>query len=317
MISTLTITQLMKGARSPFLFSIGVALAASLLSSCTSNKTVVRADDYDAETIVDYMNEESPEITSPIKPARKPSDSISKKHFPSTPIGGEWIIVGVGDEQIHQDSDMPYVIFSDSEEKFYASNGCNIINGDYKYTPGDNAESGVITFDHVLSTMAYCPDITYQQAISVVLNEGVTVKCQIRQQGRESYMELRSNSGDLLLTLRRHNLEVINGQWKVAQIGDKKYDGDQMNVFFDIPELRIHGNTGCNFFNGIIEIDPNEASAISFTSMGVTMKMCENADVERSMLVALEETTGYSLTDNSTLELKDASGATVMLLKRE
>lgn len=317
MINTHSITQILKGARRPFLFSVGIALAASLLSSCHSNKTVVRADDYDAETIVDYMNEESPKITTPIKPARKPNDSISKKHFHSTPIGGEWIIVKVRNLEIHQDSDMPYVIFSDSEEKFYASNGCNIINGDYTYTPGANDESGTITFDHVLSTMAYCPDITYQQNISVVLNEGVTVKSQITQKGRESYMELRSNSGDLLLTLRRHNLEVVNGQWRVAKIGDRTIDGDQMNVFFDIPELRIHGNTGCNFFNGVIEIDPNESSAIAFTSMGVTMKMCENADDERAMLVALEETTNYSLVDTNTMELKNGSGATVMTLKRE
>lgn len=281
------------------------------LASCGSHKTVVRADDYDAETIVDLMNEESPTLKS--QPTnRKPHDNSQKRPSGNTPVSGEWTIIKAGGKEIHLDDNMPYLIFSDSDGRFYASNGCNYLNGDYTYNKAD----GEITFSNVVSTMAFCPDIDFETSISVVLNEGVSVRSVIKGEGRETYMTLMSNSGDNLMTLRRHNLEVANGQWDVVSIDGENIDADGLNIFLDIPELRIHGNTSCNFFNGGIEIDPESPSAISFTRMGVTKRMCENSELERKMLVALEETSSYSLHDRDILEFKDIAGKTVMKLRR-
>lgn len=292
--------------------TILLAVFLTALASCGLNKTVVRADDYDAETIVDLMNEESPAMTT--QPSNHhPQESLTKKHVRPTPISGDWTIVKTGDTEISLDDGMPYLIFSDSEGRFYAFNGCNYINGDYTY---DQA-NGKITFANVVSTMADCPDIDFPSSISVVLNEGVSVKTSLTEKGRESYMELMSNSGDALMTLRRHNLEVANGQWRIESIDGKKIDAEGLNVFLDIPAMKIHGNTGCNFFNGEIEIDPSEPSSIAFTRMGVTMKMCVNAELERTMLVALEETTSYSLKGSDSLEFKNSSGKTILKLVRE
>lgn len=290
------------------LLSTGLFLS---MASCGGGKTVVRADDYDSETIVDLMNEESPELKQQ-PTGRKPMESAVKKHPRPTPISGEWTIINAGGQNIHLDEGMPYLIFSDAEGRFYASNGCNYLNGDYTYSP----EDGEICFSNVVSTMADCPDIDFETSISVVLNEGVCVKSKITEEGRETYMSLMSNSGDKLLTLRRHNLEVANGQWDVVSIDGSNIDSDGLNIFLDIPELKIHGNTGCNFFNGSIQIDPEEPSAIAFTQMGVTMRMCENSELERKMLVALEQTTSYSIKDQDILVLKDISGKEVMKLRR-
>lgn len=281
-------------------------------TSCWHNKTVVRADDYDSETIVDLMNEESPKLTK--QPSTHyPKENLPRRHVRATPISGEWTIVKAGGMDISLDDGMPYVIFSDSEGRFYAFNGCNYINGDYTY----DKTNGKIMFGNVVSTMADCPDLEFPNSISVVFNEGVSVKSTITEKGRESYMTIMSNSGDVLMTLRRHNLEVANGQWRIESIDGKKIDSDGLNVFLDIPAMKIHGNTGCNFFNGEIEIDPSEPSSISFTRMGVTMKMCENTELERTMLVALEETTSYTLKDPDTLEFKNQSGKTILKLVRE
>lgn len=293
--------------------SVNIILAAvmlALLASCGVNKKVVRADDYDEETIVDLMNEESPELKSQPS-SRKPTDSAMRRPVRSTPVSGEWTIIRAGDKDIHLDEGMPYLIFSDEGDRFYACNGCNYLNGDYTY----DASNGEITFANVVSTMAECPHIDFETAISVVLNEGVSVRSKIKEEGRETYMTLSSNSGDKLMTLRRHNLEMVNGQWDVISIGGENIDSNELNIFLDVPELKIHGNTGCNFFNGSIEIDPEQPSAIAFTQMGVTMRMCENSGLERRMLVALEETTAYSLSGD-TLELKNASGKTVLKLER-
>lgn len=281
------------------------------LTSCGFNKTVVRADDYDAETIVDLMNEESPAMAKQPS-SHHPQESVTRRYVRATPISGEWTIVKVAGEGITLDEGMPYVIFSDSEGRFYAFNGCNYINGDYSY---DQA-NGKIQFANVVATMADCPDIDFSNSISVIFNEGVSVKSSISEKGRESYMELKSNSGDALMTLRRHNLEVANGQWRVEEINGKRVDSSELNVFLDIPEMKIHGNTGCNYFNGEIEIDPTEPSSISFTRMGVTMRMCDNTELERTMLVALEETTSYSLYGD-TLDLKNTTGKNLIKLERE
>ncbi|MDE6693862.1 MAG: hypothetical protein K2K05_10795, partial [Muribaculaceae bacterium] len=53
------------------LLSTGLFLS---IASCGGNKTVVRADDYDSETIVDLMNEESPELKQQ-PTGRKPVES--------------------------------------------------------------------------------------------------------------------------------------------------------------------------------------------------------------------------------------------------
>lgn len=289
-------------------------LAATVaLTSCHSKNSVVRADDYDAETIVDLMNQESPRVNANDYLGAKHVDKHGNAITQHTPVEGEWIIIEAGGKKVVQDGDMPYVIFSDVDSRFYANNGCNGINGDFAY----DTEEATLTFSDVLSTMASCPDIPYQHDISVVLNDGVTVKTRIESKGQESYMYITSKSDDKLMTLRRHNMEVLNGQWDVKEINGKKIDVNGLNIFLDLPELSVHGNTGCNYFNGKIEVDPFAASSISFTNMGVTMRMCENSDLERKMLVALEQVTAYKLKDHDTLQLVGSDGKCLMTLKRD
>lgn len=286
--------------------------AMALTSSCKSKNKVVRADDYDSETIVD-LTDDSPAIDFKSQIGKKSQAKAKTGKVTPTPIDGDWTIIAAGGKEIRQDSDMPYLIFSDDDGRFYASNGCNIINGDYRY----DFNKMTVEFSNVVSTQQDCPDITYQHDISVVLNDGVSVKAEITHNGHESYLLLKSKSNDLLLTLRHNNMEVLNGQWIVTKIGDTNIDNPEMNIFLDIPMLSIHGNTGCNFFNGKIDVDPFNATAISFTQMGVTMRMCANADNEREMLVALEEVTSYRLIDQNTLQLTDDNDKCLVTLTRD
>lgn len=276
-----------------------VATLMALTSACKSKSKVVRADNYDSETIVDLANEESPAIDYKSQLGKKSGGKATSGTVVDTPLDGRWTIIMARGKEIKQDGEMPYLIFSDDDGRFYASNGCNVINGDFKFDTADNT----VTFDNVLSTQSDCPDITYQHDISVVLNNGITVKTEIDHKGKESYLILKSKSNDSLLTLRRNNMEVLNGQWIVKKIEQTDIDNKEMNIFIDIPLRTTHGNTGCNYFNGKIDLDPFNASAISFTQMGVTMRLCDNADFERRMLVALEEVTSYQLVDQNTLQL--------------
>lgn len=284
----------------------------AISSSCKIKNPVVKADDYDFENVLDLVNlinKNSHPIDYKAQLGKKSSDNDSVH----SPLDGRWTIIEAGGKKIIQDEEMPYLIFSDEEDRFYASNGCNIINGDYVY----KAEDNTVEFDNVLATMALCPDVKYQQDISVVLNNGVSVKTEIEHKGLESYLYLKSKASDLLLTLRRNNMDVLSGQWLVKKIESDLINNEGMNVFIDIPLLSIHGNTGCNYFNGKIDVDPFNASAISFTQMGVTMRLCENEDLERKMLVALEQVASYRLKNQNSLELLNDDGKCLMELARD
>jgi len=86
--------------------------------------------------------------------------------------------------------------------------------------------------------------------------------------------------------------------------------------FLDIAELKIHGNTGCNYFNGEIYIYPNKANAIDFSKMGVTRMACPKTAQETAMLVALEQTQTVVKSDKGHAILLDSTGKEVMKLKK-
>lgn len=298
---------------------------ALLMSSCSLFKGVnnVFTGDQGKESaqvqeetvLADATSEESPSATVPTyAPAPKPEKkqpAASNMSSTASFLEGEWIIVHAGKYKIAVDEEMPYINFDFKNNRFYASNGCNILNGDFKLV--NNKE---IAFSSVLSTSMACPDVPFQGSIADVLKDGSKVQLKAETKGQESYLELYK-AGSKVMTLRRTNMDKLNGKWLVAMIGEEKIENESVNVFFDIPELLVHGNTGCNYFNGVILVDPAIANSISFAQMGVTMRLCENSDIERAMLVALEEVASYHVKSNNVIQLKDSDGKTLMTLKRE
>lgn len=230
-------------------------------------------------------------------------------------LNGEWIIIEAGKHKIVRDEDMPYINFSATEGKFYASNSCNILNGTFSAL-----NDSEITFTNILSTRKFCQDNDFQYLIDEVIRDGARVYTQFTKSGNETLLHLTTTpNGQPLLTLRRHNLEKINGQWNVTRLNGKKVKISDANIFFDITELTVHGNTGCNFFNGLLRIDPAIPNAISFSGMAVTGRLCENTEFEMAMLVALEEAHTYRISGHgrsATLILLDHNGHEIMHLVR-
>lgn len=225
-------------------------------------------------------------------------------------IAGEWVITSVGSTVISRDEDMPYINFVPAENRFYGSNGCNVLNGDFKISGNS------LTFGNVLSTMKYCAGVDFDAAINQVIRDGRTVRASIKRIGNESYLYINDSTGKSLLTLVRHNMQFLNGYWYVTRINGKEINDEEANIFFDIAALKIHGNTGCNFFNGNILIDPAGANSINFSGMGVTRMACPKGDQERTMLVALEETTRAIAGPDDTAILTDDNGRQLLTLKR-
>ena len=226
-------------------------------------------------------------------------------------IAGEWAITKVGDIKVTVEEDAPYLTFAPAEGRFYSSNGCNILNGSYKVVSANTLE-----FANVLSTMRFCADVPFEQGISSVLTDGNKVKVLIKQIGKETYMYFNNNSGKALLTLVRHNMQFLDGQWQVTAINGKRINDEEANIFIDVASLKVHGNTGCNYFNGEILINPDEPNSISFSGMGVTRMTCPNIAQERLMLVALEETTSAVKVNDNTVAFANSRGQQVLTLTR-
>lgn len=223
-------------------------------------------------------------------------------------IAGEWVIVSVGQTQISDREEMPYITFDNG--RFYGSNGCNILNGSY------SLDSRGITFSHIATTMKYCPDVPFEHEINTVIAEGTPYGVAIETIGHESYLSLLSSTGRKLLTGRRHNMGFINGQWQVTAINGQPIDDEECNIFFDIAEGKVHGNTGCNYFNGSIFINPDRTNALELSNMGVTRMACPNTAQETAMLVALEETESAIQGTAGRVMLLNKDGKEVMTLRR-
>ncbi len=295
--------------------TISAALAAILLlSSCSIFRPTEKTDDSGSISSV--------AVKAPKKNKKKKNSDSTNKSTPQSPKGerpddeelggGQWQITAVGDTKINVEENVPYINFQPSTGRFFASDGCNIINGDYVLR-----SDGVMTFGHTISTMKYCADVPFADAVAACLNDESRLTAESYRLGQDTYLYLKNNKGKTALTLRRHNMEFLNGNWQVTSIDGKTIDDEECNIFIDIAELKTHGNTGCNYFNGDIYIDPTRTNAIDFSNMGVTRMACPKTTQETAMLVALEEaTTAIAGKKDKTVLLLDRKGKQVMTLKR-
>lgn len=234
------------------------------------------------------------------------SDELTAK------MAGEWQIIKTGKTSVTITDDMPYINFDIKTNRFYASDGCNILNGDFMATVNNT-----VVFDHVLSTLRMCPEANSQEAIRKVLSDGKSFFISFESTNSEdvTIMVLRNREGKSILTLRRSDMNFLNGQWQVIKIGDQNFDNPEMNLFFDIPAQKVHGNTGCNFFNGDIYTDPTVGASLNFGQLGVTRMACPDQGIEQSLLVALEEVCSARPASNGDALLNDANGTTLLVLR--
>jgi heat shock protein HslJ len=89
-----------------------------------------------------------------------------------------------------------------------------------------------------------------------------------------------------------------------------------VRIVIDVQEMRIHGNSGCNLFNGTLFIDPYKDWGVEFQELVSTRKMCRNIHIETALLVALEETQFCKELENGEIALFDGNGNQIATLKR-
>lgn len=276
------------------------ALAIATMSSCS---TINKFTQKDSKTQTKTESTDQSNSANTEKGENAGSDI-------SDMLNGEWIIVSAGGKSIETIDEMPYLTFEKSTGKFYASNGCNVLNGTFTLDDGN-----IIKFGNVLSTMKMCPETDYEGPITSALSGAESVVAKISELGHESYLTISNTKGTDLLIARKHNMEFLNGNWQIVSVSGKKIESEDATLFIDIAELKVHGNTGCNFFNGQLFINPDKSNAIDFSNLATTRMACPNMDQESAILLALEDAASAIQGSEGRVMLLSTTGKELMTLK--
>lgn len=249
-----------------FKYSLCAAAAVIALASCNTNKVPVDK--------VGQVKTETPSQTE---------GAISHVLY------GEWTVADVGGTAVTGEN-RPYVIFDKSQGnnpfvvRCYANDGCNTINGTYAVTPGGSMKPS----SDMASTLRMCPDAPYEMAVGLALHNVTNYK--IEAVGRDYILYFNDAQGKTLMTLRKSDIGFMNGAWKVTRIGNQDLKADsETEMVIDLAELKVHGNAGCNIFNGSIYVAPDKQNSLQFRDLATTRMTCPDIATERAFLVALED----------------------------
>lgn len=242
-----------------------------------------------------------------------PIDSVAlKKEISITTkkqLEGEWTIQTMKNRKLSV-RDRAFLTFDFKDNRFYGCNGCNVINGEFKAS----SVNGSIELSNIISTMMECHNGTPEKSVMRTLNEVTNFK--ISENNGIKYLSLFNAKGVLLFTLKNQDLNFLNGAWTVKELDGEAVTDDNVRLVIDVPELKLHGNSGCNIVNGTLYIDPDKDWAIQFQSLVSTRKMCPNMSVETALLVALEETEYCKEINNDEISLMDGKGNQTVVLRR-
>ncbi|MBD5232531.1 MAG: META domain-containing protein [Bacteroidales bacterium] len=225
-------------------------------------------------------------------------------------LGGDWTIEKVlGKEAKGQET--PFLKFDPNEHRVYGSNGCNTVNATY----ANNAADSTLTFTNMLTTMRLCPG---EGLSETQINQAMNMTARYTWELKDGcyYIQLFDAQMQPLMTLARQDFDFLNGTWQVTGIDGNAVNNEDMQLVFDVAEMKIHGNTGCNVLNGSIVTDMAERGSISFQGMATTRMMCPNINEETALLVALESATKIHPVDKNKVEMLDAHGTVVLTLAR-
>lgn len=227
---------------------------------------------------------------------------------PNRLLNGEWTVYNLRGDKVTGE-ERPYITIALNEGRFYGNNGCNILNGNISVEGTD-----MIAFTDILSTKRLCRDAPFEYLINTTLGD---VKFYtIKQYGHEYYLDLQNERRQVIMVLRQHNMDFLNGAWRVTRIDNEPNRNEGVEMVIDIPEAHIHGNTGCNIVNGDIFIDPDKPNSIQFSKLATTRMMCPDMATETAFLVALEEVETAYADGNNAAKMYDSHGREVLRLQK-
>lgn len=226
----------------------------------------------------------------------------------NTLLDGEWNIISVNNKDIDT-QERAFLLFNFNDSTFYGNNGCNVLNG--KFSTGDTNK---ILFSDIISTMMQCHNGTSEKNVMKAIHE--TKSFTISEENGIKYLTLLNHKGNNVMQLKNQNINFLNGAWTVRSINKESTTAKNVRIVKDIQEMKIHGNSGCNLFNGTLFLDPYKEWGVEFQELVSTRKMCRDIYIETALLVALEETQFCKQLSIDEIALLDGNGNELAILKR-
>jgi heat shock protein HslJ len=91
-------------------------------------------------------------------------------------------------------------------------------------------------------------------------------------------------------------LSDLEGSWQIVKLNGKSLPSNMENepfILFNTKESRIHGNAGCNIFNGKINTRRASSNSISFPNTITTMMSCPNLETEQQIMEAINSVKSF------------------------
>lgn len=225
-------------------------------------------------------------------------------------LSGDWAIETVlGKPAVGETA--PFLKFVPAESHVYGNNGCNTLTGEYKSSYTDKT----ITFGDIATTMMLCAttgitDIEIAQAMQRTRTYSVDYA------NHDNQLTFYDADGKTVMTLMHRDFHFLDGTWAVESIDGEKVTVEGMKLALDVDEKKMHGNTGCDIINGVLDTDMDTANSISFSGIAMTRMACPDSGWETRMVVALEEAITAKKINDDTIEFIGSNGKQVMLLKK-
>jgi heat shock protein HslJ len=254
------------------------------------------------------MNKRSVEVENVIADVDQPMRNVTITN-PAQQLYGEWDIIELRNNKKVYTIERAYLYLDFAGgNKVYGNNGCNTINGTFQLS-GEN-----LKFSDFISTENSCHNVTGEKTIMHALAD--VRRFNVQSQYNAQYMNLMNSKGNIVMVLKRHNLDAMNGAWLVKEIDSENVSELNMRLVIDAVMQTIHGDTGCNIINGIISLDPTKDMAIQFEDLHSDDHDCETIENETALLLALENTVSCKRINQQEMALLDNKGTIVIMLQR-
>lgn len=214
---------------------------------------------------------------------------VEEKDMPITDhmaqLNGEWNVQEIKQNEVFLPrGSRAYLYFDVLGGTIYGNTGSNSLNA--LYTIGKDNK---ISISNIITTKM---NGGYYQSVEKDLLRALDDAAYIAltQVGKTEYMELKNKRRDVIVKLRRQNLDFMNGPWLVKKINDVNVADRDIKLVNDVDMLTVNITSGCNIINGVITIDPMKEFAIEYEDLKSSHNQCPNIDTETRLLIALEET---------------------------
>lgn len=216
-----------------------------------------------------------------------PVTTVNTKTANVRVLEGHWFIRSVNGKVLsgYEDDNWPFIEFVPSEGRFYGHNGCNVLNGSYFV---DNGQK--LHFSNVATSMRLCEGDSLSAIIAYSLDNTTGYSTSKLPDGA-AMLNLVDKRNHVLMTLRKSDIDFINGPWKVTAIEGVPCKAANACLIFDVNTNSVSGNAGCNRLRGELTRELNTAGSLGFSNLATTRMSCPDIETESALLVALEEVT--------------------------